>query len=167
MTFETMMERLPSRTVFLLGFAAFCLAIALAIAWALGVTLFFPHGYLSRFIYERADIIRAHVDYLMMAQFLFLFALLFRQYSIVPPRWVIGFSCFGAFFNPLAFLMRGLHPPVDPATIAEPHFPLSAAVSFSCTTIGFLASACLALHAAWSTASAAGRRRTLSAIESE
>jgi hypothetical protein len=138
-----------SRTTFLLAFATLCLTIALALAWALGITLFFPNGYLASFIFERADLIRAHVDYLMMAQFLFLFALLFRQYRIVPPLWVIGASCFGAFFNPLAFLLRALHPKIDPTAIVEPHFPFQAGLSFSLTTIGFLGAAALAIRAAW------------------
>ena len=142
-------ERASTRITFLLAFATLCLAIALVLAWALGVTLFFPNGYLASVIFERADLIRAHIDYLMMAQFLFLFALLFRQYSIVPPWWIVGASCFGAFFNPLAFVLRALHPKIDPASIPEPHFPFHAGLSFSLTTIGFLGAAALAVRAAW------------------
>lgn len=71
--------------VVLLTFAYVCLAIALVLAWVLAITLFFPGSFLSPFIVEHADIIRAHIDYLMMAQFLFIFFLLFRQYSIDPP----------------------------------------------------------------------------------
>jgi hypothetical protein len=142
-------ERTSTRTAFLLAFATLCLATALALAWALGVTLFFPNGYLAGFIFERDDLIRAHIDYLMMAQFLFLFALLFREYSIVPPWWIVVASCFGAFFNPLAFVLRALHPKIDPASIPEPHFPFQAGLSFSMTTIGFLGAAALAIRAAW------------------
>ena len=142
-------ERTTTRTTFLLAFATLCLAIALVLAWALGVTLFFPNGYLAGLIIERADLIRAHIDYLMMAQFLFLFTLLFRQYSIVPPWWIVGASCFGAFFNPLAFVLRALHPKIDPASIPEPHIPFQAGLSFSLTTIGFLGAAALAIRAAW------------------
>lgn len=149
MELDAAIRRFPSRNAFLLSFATLCLAIALVIAWVLGVTLFFPNGYIAGFIFERADLIRAHIDYLMMAQFLFLFALLFRQYSIVPPLWVIGASCFGAFFNPLAFVLRALHPKIDLTAAPEPHFPLQAGVSFSLTTIGFLAAAIISVHAAW------------------
>jgi len=148
MSIDAVFRRLPSRIAFLLGFATFCLAIALAIAWVLGVTLFFPNGRLAGLIVERADLIRAHIDYLMMAQFLFLFGLLFRQYDVAPPLWVIGASCFGAFFNPLAFVLRAVHPKIDPATILEPHFPIQAAVSFSLTTLGFLAACRLVVRAA-------------------
>ena len=135
----------------LLTFALICLAIALSIAWVLGITLFFPDGVLAGHLVDRADIIRAHIDYLMMAQFLFIFFLLFRQYAIVPPFWVVAACCFGAFFNPLAFLIRGLTP--KPATIAalpvEPHFPLQAGISFTLTTVGFLTAVFLVARAAW------------------
>lgn len=152
MTSHPIFERLPSRTAFLLGFATLLLAIALLLAWILGVTLFFPDGDIARAIPRRDELIRAHVDFLMMAQFLFLFALLFRQYAIRPPLSVIAASCFGAFFNPLAFLRSALTPKIDPATIVppiEPHFPLLAGVSFTLTTAGFLACGFLAARAAW------------------
>lgn len=134
----------------LLAFAIFCLAIALALAWVLGITLFFPDGALAGQLVERADIIRAHVDYLMMAQFLFIFFLLFRQYAIDPPIWLIAACCFGAFFNPLAFLIRGLSAkPAVPAIPVEPHFPLQAGISFTLTTVGFLGAVLLVSRAAW------------------
>jgi len=149
MSLDEIPTRLPSRIAFLLGFAALRLAIALAIAWAFGVTLFFPKGYVAGFIYERADLIRAHVDFLMMAQFLLVFVILFKQYEITPPRWIILFCCRGAFFNPVGFLRRGLTPKIVPAPIVEPHFPLRAAVSFSLITIGFLVSVGLVAAAPW------------------
>lgn len=139
---------------FLLAFAVFCLAIALAIAWVLGVTLFFPEGALAGHLAERDDIIRAHIDYLMMAQFLFIFFLLFRQYAIDPPVWLVAACCFGAFFNPLAFLIRGLTPKPDTAVAiaVEPHFPLQAAISFTLTSVGFLGAVLLVARAAWRSA---------------
>lgn len=143
-------QKIMSMTnIFLLAFAGLCLTIALALAWTLGITLFFPDGVLAGFLVERADIIRAHVDYLMMAQFLFIFFLLFRQYSIDPPVWVVAACCYGAFFNPLAFLVRGLTPKHSIiATIpVEPHFPFQAGLSFTLTTVGFLAAVALVVRA--------------------
>jgi hypothetical protein len=133
--------------LFLLAFAGLCLTIALAIAWVLGITLFFPDGVLAGFLVERADIIRAHIDYLMMAQFLFIFFLLFRQYSIDPPIWVVAACCFGAFFNPLAFLIRGLTPKPSVVISVEAHFPFQAGLSFTLTTVGFLAVVVLVIRA--------------------
>jgi hypothetical protein len=140
------------RITFLLAFAGLCLAIALVLAWMLGVTLFYPHGDLAAVIVDRAQLIRAHIDYLMMAQFLLIFALLFRQYSIDPPLWVIGATCYGAFFNPLGFLKPAFlpKPHVDATAIPpEPHFPLPAGLAFTLTTIGFLAAVALIVRAAW------------------
>lgn len=159
------------RNTFLLAFAGLLLAIALTIAWVLAVTLFFPHGQLAGLIVDRNSLIRSHIDYLMMAQFIFLFALLFRQYSIIPPWWVMGASCYGAFFNPLGFLKWALFakPPADAAPI-EPHFSLPGAVTFTCTTVGFLAAVVLIIRAAWrsskagSEASASQARADASAI---
>lgn len=142
-------SKISNTNLFLLAFAGLCLTIALAIAWVLGVTLFFPDGALAGAIVERADIIRAHVDYLMMAQFLFIFFLLFRQQAIEPPVWIVAFCCFGAFFNPLAFLLRGLTAKPEVAVPVEPHFPLQAALSFTLTTVGFLAAVGLVAWTAW------------------
>jgi hypothetical protein len=145
----------PKRIVFLLGFAVFCLVLALALAWTLGVTLFFPNGALAQKIVERADLIRAHIDFLMMAQFLFLFAALLRQYAVTPPIWAVAISCYGAFFNPLSFVMRALTPKLPAELAPEPHFPLAAGVSFTCITLGFLTLAFLALRGAWKSRAAA------------
>jgi hypothetical protein len=144
-------EPMTMTNLFLLAFAGLCLTIALAIAWTLGITLFFPDGTLAGLLVERADIIKAHIDYLMMAQFLFIFFLLFRQYSINPPVWVVAACCFGAFFNPLAFLIRGLtpKPSVVVAIPVEPHFPFQAGLSFTLTTVGFLTAVALVVRAAW------------------
>jgi len=88
---------------------------------------------------------------LMMSQFLFIFFLLFRQYAIDPPVWVVAACCFGAFFNPLSFLVRGLTP--KPSVVAaipvEAHFPFQAGLSFTLTTVGFLTAVALVVRAAW------------------
>jgi len=133
----------------LLAGAGLCLSMALAIAWVLGVSLFFPNSALAEHLVERDDVIRAHIDYLMMAQFLLIFFLAFRQWHIEPPLWLVGACCFGAFFNPLAFLLRGLTPKAPITVVVEPHFPLPAALSFSLTTAGFLGAVLLVMRAAW------------------
>lgn len=142
-------QKMTMTNLFLVAFAGLCLAIALAIAWVLGITLFFPDGVLAGLLVERADIIRAHIDYLMMAQFLFIFFLLFRQYAIDPPVWVVAACCFGAFFNPLSFLVRGLTPKPSVTIPVEAHFPFQAGLSFTLTTVGFLTAVALVVRAAW------------------
>ena len=145
----TTQNSVSTANLILLSVAGLCLLIALAIAWILGITLFFPDGALAARLVERNDVIRAHVDYLMMAQFLLIFFLGFRQYAIDPPYWLIAAGSFGAFFNPLAFLIRGLTPKATTPIPIEPHFPLQAMLSFSLTTIGFLGAIVLIAQAAW------------------
>ena len=137
------------RNFVLLSFAGLLLAVALVIAWVLGFTLFFPGGELARYIVIRDDLIRAHIDFLMMAQFVAIFALLLRQYSVNPPWWMVGAICYGAFFNPLAFVQRAMTPKAAAAIPAEPYFPIPAAISFSLVTIGFLGAVVLVVRAAW------------------
>jgi len=145
-------ERGSLRIPFLLGFAGFLLVLALITAWILGITLFFPHGGLAQLVQDRHRLLQGHIDLLMMSQFLFIFAGLFKLYAIVPPRWVLALCCYGAFFNAFGLARAGFiaKPPVD-ATIPqpEPTFPLPAALSFTAVTLGFLAAAFLIVHAAW------------------
>jgi hypothetical protein len=152
------------RVPFLLGFAVFLLLLALIAAWILGVTMFFPQGEPAQLVKDRHRLIQGHIDLLLMAQFLFIFAGLFRLYAVEPPRWVLALCCYGAFFNAFGFARAGFiaKPAVDPAIPPpEPSFPLPAALSFSAVTVGFLAAAFLILHAAWRSGRAA--RKALSA----
>lgn len=129
------------------GFAAFLLLLALLLAWVLGITLFHPSGALAARLADRGDIVRSHIDFLMMAQFLFIFFLAFKQFAIAPPIPILACLCFGAFFNPFAFALRGLQG--KPAAPPKEGFPIAAVVSFSATTIGFLGAAALIVNAAW------------------
>ncbi len=139
------------RSVFLFTFAGLCLLMALAIAWVLGITLFYPANFLAGFIVDRANLVKAHIDYLMMAQFLMIFFLAFRHFSLEPPVWVVAALCYGAFFNPAGFLFGAFSakPPVMAGIAPEPHFLVAAAVSFTLTTAGFAAATALIVRAAW------------------
>jgi hypothetical protein len=152
------------RIPFLLGFAGFLLLLALIAAWILGVTMFFPNGETAQLVKDRHRLIQGHIDLLLMAQFLFLFAGLFRLYAVEPPRWVLALCCYGAFFNAFGFARASFiaKPAIDPAIPPPaPNFPLPAALSFTAVTVGFLAAAVLILHAAWRSHWAA--RKSLSA----
>ena len=142
-------SNISTPNLILLGSAGLCLSIALAIAWVLGISLFFPDGALASHLVERDDVIRSHVDYLMMTQFLLIFFVAFRQFAITPPLWLVSACGFGAFFNPLAFLIRGLTPKTVATLPVEPHFPLQALLSFSLTTIGFLGAVILVMRTVW------------------
>ncbi|CAN3993100.1 hypothetical protein [Methylocystis bryophila] len=140
------------RIPFLLGFAGLLLFLALIAAWILGVTLFFPNGELAQLVKDRHRLIQGHIDLLMMAQFLFIFSGLFRLYAVEPPRWVLALCCYGAFFNAFGLASAAFIAKLPGAVAVpppQPSFPISAALSFTAVTVGFLAATALILHAAW------------------
>lgn len=69
---------------------ALCLSIALVEAWLLVALLARPEGALRRLVPNRADLVRSHIDYLMMALFLFVFYGLCRLWGREPMPWLIG-----------------------------------------------------------------------------
>ncbi len=124
---------------------ALCLFMALAEAWLL-VALRATGDALARLLPNRADLLRSHIDYLMMALFLFVFYGSCRLTGAAPANGLIAAACLGAFFNPFAFLVQAMRP----AFKETPPAGLFAAILASCvaTTIGFAATA-------WTIASAA------------
>ncbi|MGJ0507444.1 MAG: hypothetical protein ACR652_09965 [Methylocystis sp.] len=125
---------------------AVCLSMALLEAWLLVALLASSGGALQRLVPNRADLLRSHVDYLMMGLFLFGFYGLCRLTGAAPPNWLIIAACLGAFFNPFAFLVHAMRPDLK----AAPNPALFAAVLSSCvaTTIGFGATAWMVAAAA-------------------
>ncbi len=126
---------------------ALCLLMALIEAWLLVALLVSTSGALQRRLPNRADLIRSHVDYLMMALFLFVFYGLCRLTGAAPADWLIGAVCIGAFFNPFVFLVHAVRPDFKETPPAQ----LFAGAMASCaaTTVGFAATA-------WTIAAAAG-----------
>jgi hypothetical protein len=87
--------------------AAVCLTMALIEAWLLLGRVSAKDGSLARLLPNTKDLLSSHIDYLMMALFLFAFYGLFRVMGIAPPDWLVAAACFGSFFNPFGFLLRG------------------------------------------------------------
>jgi hypothetical protein len=118
---------------------AFCLSMALMEAWLLVALLATADGALHRRLPNRSDLVRSHIDYLMMALFLFVFYGLCRAMGIAPADWLIAAACLGAFFNPFAFLVHAMRPDFKEAP--PPVFFLLLMGSCVATTAGFAATA--------------------------
>jgi hypothetical protein len=116
-------------------FGALCLSMALIEAWLLVALITSPDGAPQRLLPNRADLVRSHIDYLMMALFLLVFYGLCRQTGTAPPVWAIASACFGAFFNPFAFLVHAARP--DYKTAPPAIFFATVNLSCAATTIGF------------------------------
>jgi hypothetical protein len=126
---------------FLVITGSLCLILALVEAWLLVVLVSNPGGRLARWIPGFRDLLKSHIDYLMMALFLFAFYLLFAHFQIRPPVLVILPLILGSLGNPMLFLIRAINPvwKDEPA----PRFRLFMTVSCLLTTVGYGGSAWL------------------------
>ena len=115
--------------------AATCLWVALVQAWLIVVSYANREGLVVRIIPGSRDLLRSHIDYLMMAQFLFVFYVAFRFMALVAPVWLVAVLVFGSFFNPFAFFIRAMRPHY----LEKPPgwFKGLLAISCSATTIGY------------------------------
>jgi len=128
---------MPSHLFVLTG--SVCLLVALSQAWLLVARFASDAGPVARLIPGRQDLLRSHIDYLMMAQFLFILFMLYRTLGVTPPSWVVASACIGSFFNPFAFFVRALRPRY--VADAPPAFTAMITVSCILTTAGYGASA--------------------------
>lgn len=116
-----------------------CLSVALVQAWLLVAVFSSEEGSIAKLIPGRQDLLRSHIDYLMMSQFLFIFFMLFRSLSLTPPLWLMACVCIGSFFNPFAFFVRA----IKPSYLKSPPLLFTAMITVSCilTTVGYAACA--------------------------
>jgi len=134
------------QAVFFVLTGSLCLIVALIEAWLVVAVTAAENGPVAKLIPGRQDLLRSHIDYLMMSQFLFIFYMLFGHFSVAPPVWLVACVCLGSFFNPLAFLIRAMRP----AYLKQPPAPFTIMITVSCllTTIGYAASAVILARAA-------------------
>jgi hypothetical protein len=126
---------------------SFCLIAALAEAWLLVMVFSMPGGGLARLIPGIQDLLKSHIDHLMMALLLFVFFLLFGHFRIAAPAWAILALCLGSIGNPALFLVRAIRPALKEPT---PAFRLAMSASCSLTTLGYVAGAWMVGRAAGS-----------------
>jgi hypothetical protein len=110
-----------------------CLLLALVLAWCLaGVR---SSRAMKRCFPSTQYLLKAHLDFLMMAGLLFLFFLLFEHLRLTPPALVVAAMSLGSVSNPAGFVALAIRPdlPQRPAT----PFGAVMALSFTATTIGY------------------------------
>ena len=110
-----------------------CLTLALVLAWCLaGVR---SSSLVKRCFPGYSYLLKAHLDYLMMAGLLYVFFLLFEQLRLAPPPVVIAAMSLGSLTNPAGFLALALKPDLQ----QRPATPFGAlmAASFAVTTVGY------------------------------
>lgn len=123
-----------------------CLIVALSEAWLLVAVFSSDDNRITKIFPGRQDLLKSHIDYLMMSQFLFIFYMLYRTLDLTPPLWVVVCLCVGSFFNPLAFLVRAMK--TSYREDAPVLFTAMIAVSCLLTTVGYAVSAWMFARAA-------------------
>ena len=115
-----------------------CLLITLVLAWCLvGVR---SSALMKRLFPNYQNLLKAHLDYLMMTGLLMIFFLLFNHFGVSPSRLVVFAMSVGSFMNPVGFILLAIKPGLS----QQPTSPFGAvmASSFTLTTIGYAGAAC-------------------------
>jgi hypothetical protein len=123
-----------------------CLATALVEAWCLTAVRNLQLPALKKVFPDSQQLLRSHIDYLMMTGLLFVTYLMFRQLGVTPGAVVVGAMCAGSLMNPGAFLALSIKPSLGKSTTGA--FPAIVFVSFVLTTTGYLGAAWLIARAA-------------------
>ncbi|HXJ34365.1 MAG TPA: hypothetical protein VMS22_10050 [Candidatus Eisenbacteria bacterium] len=134
------------RAEWLVVTGCFCLGVALIEAWCLTAVRNLHVAALKRIFPDSQQLLRSHIDYLMMTGLLFVSYLMFRQFGIVPPGVLVAAACAGSIINPGAFLAMAIAPQLGKKPPAL--FGGIVSVSFVLTTSGYLGSGWLIARAA-------------------
>lgn len=115
--------------------AAICMIISLALAWLASFILYAKVGVLKRAFPATHQLIRAHIDYLMMALLLVMGFYLAERFALVLPEWLIVLVCVGALYNPFGFIVLAVKPSLaNTETLGE---KLRVLIGFLPATIGY------------------------------
>lgn len=114
-----------------------CMLVTLVLAWCLvGVR---TSAFMKSFFASYPNLLKAHLDYLMMTGLLMVFFLLFTHFQASPSALIVYSMCIGSFMNPVGFLLLA----VRPNTSQHPASPFGLLMSgsFTLTTIGYAGAA--------------------------
>lgn len=112
------------------------LAVAQLEAWMLVASISNPSGTLVRLIPGTSDLLRSHLDYLMMAMLLYIFFGLFTHFKVAAHPVILLSMCIGSIGYPFLFLVRAMRPGLKGSN--PPFFRVAMGISCILTTIGYL-----------------------------
>ncbi len=116
--------------ILLIGAAA-CMTALILSAWLMTFARWFPiEGIEGKFLVDYKTMIRAHIDYALMA----LFNLGFYGAGVDLPVFACWCVAIGGFTNPSVFVVASF----DPDFWSKPLWKVFTAISFVITTVGFI-----------------------------
>lgn len=109
--------------------------LSLALAWLASLITYAKIATLKKLFPATHQLIRAHIDYLLM--FLLLTASFYLQerFELSLPAWVIALLCIGSLYNPFGFIVLAIKP-----QLANPETPFQKAkilIGFLPATLGY------------------------------
>ncbi len=106
------------------------LCFSLLLAWLLSMVKGMPDAAFHRFIKSEKALLQAHIDYVLMAILLFVFALSGHEF----PAAITYATIVGSITNPLLFLVMAVKPDVAKTPFSP--FGIASVLSFITTTTG-------------------------------
>lgn len=117
--------------------------VSLVLAWLMVGVRYLRIPALVRLFPNDADLLRCHVDYILMSLVLFAFGALHPPI----PMWLAACLIVGATTNPILFLVMAVSPRVK--ALQPLWFKAASGVSFAIATVGFGGTALVLLYASW------------------
>lgn len=122
--------------LWLLVVAAGSVLVSLIEAWLATLIVYGKVAALKKVFPATHNLIRSHIDYIMMATLLSITYFICHHLAIELPLWVIIILCFGAIYNPFGFLLKAIKPQAGNAETVFGRVMVCA--GFLPTTIGFV-----------------------------
>ncbi|MCC2607571.1 hypothetical protein [Planctobacterium marinum] len=99
--------------LFLLPVAAsVCLIMALLEAWLLTAARYLKWRWVKKVFPNYRDLVRSHIDYLIMSAIIFVVFLVLLQLQINPPSLILWLTLIGAIYNPFGFILQAIKPDI-------------------------------------------------------
>ncbi len=119
----------------LLVTAAGVMIFSLFEAWLATLIIYGKVGFLRKIFRVPHNLIRSHVDYLIMTVLLCVSYFLCLHLSIELPAWLIVTLCVGVIYNPFGFFVKAINP--EAGNAETPIGRVFVCLGFVPTTLGF------------------------------
>ena len=94
----------------LLAVAAASLVLSLTLAWIASFLVYTKTAWLGRIFVAPFQLVRAHIDYLLMSLLLVMVFYLEERLALALPPAVIVLLCIGSLYNPFGFIALAIRP---------------------------------------------------------
>lgn len=119
----------------LLATAAGVLLFSLFEAWLATLIIYGKVGFLKKLFPMPHNLVRSHVDYLIMTTLLVISYYLCQHLMIELPKWLIVLLCVGVIYNPFGFFVKAINP--NAGNAETPLGRVIVCLGFVPTTVGF------------------------------